>query len=259
MSLFQHNSEAVERYLDALRCNPHAVPPQELDPEIAETIRAIVMFYAESDGSSDAAPFAASEALTSAEQRVWDRVMFGMLAPPELEPSYLANEGAVEGSKIIAFPHHPVSALASVTPEPVFIGDDKPPTVSAGFAASEITAVSMPSLGAGYGKPKLRLSFIAAMFFAVFFFMGIMLQQDVLTSDYLRYTPSLGEEAIAPNAADETVQTSNSTVLSRYRPLESAWEGSPMAALDAEVGQVASLNIPISQEKRQRDIVGQMQ
>ncbi len=238
MSFFQHNDEDVERFIDALRCNPHAVPPKDLDAETAFVIRELVAHYTsqsafEDDCSPNGEELIADDGL---EQRVWDRVLFATLAPPDINPSYLQPRLEVEA--VDEMSNEPVLPVIPVVP-------CLPP-----LASSLLIVLPLPSTPVVYRRQKLDLSFVAAMLIAVFCFTGLLVQQDTLQSNQRRYgTPSKADMSVP--TLDTTWPESNPELFIRYQPTDTMWE---RLALDSETEEPAtnaqvSLMIPVSLNK----------
>lgn len=241
MSLFQHKSEDVERYLDALRCDPHAVPPQDLDPETAAIIRAVVQLHSLPDQEAE------TETLL-VEQRVWDRVMFGILAPPNLKPNYLSGEYA---PKIITFPQPEGDQHVDHDAADAFTSHRE-------LAGQPLSAE--PPLKILQRKERMRLSFVAAMLVAVFCLTGLLLEYDVLTNDYLRYTPSLKTQTTIPTLDSDTSAEQNPQFFSRIQRDSTTWESAPeLEPAEQEESETVALNIPISPKKQFPDLVGEQQ
>jgi hypothetical protein len=236
MPLFQHKGELVERYLDALRCNPHAVPPQELDPETAEMLRTFVALYLLPEQETVSNTFDPDQESAVVQQRVWDRVMFGILAPPNVQPNYLPGTWA---SKIIAMAEHKATASRKETL----------------FVEESLTA--MPALfrtSALYTQPRrrrMKSSLVAAILVAVFCMTGIVLRLDVLMGEHLRYTPSMKTQVTMPTLDNELVSDVNPNLYTRFQPSDLSRDVLVIdrAESDVEEGKEIAFNIPVSPSK----------
>lgn len=236
MSLFQHRSERVERYFDALHCDPHTVPPQDLDHDTAALIQAIVSIHA-SPGTqaADGTALIPNQESARSEQRVWDRVMFAILAPPELAPTYISEPTVTSGQETSNLPSREVRSAKVQSPDV--------PTI---FASISAYVPVMPARPVGYRRQKPDLSFVAAMLIAVFCFTGLLLRQDALSDDPLRRPPPLKTQMTSP-AFDTSAFDENPALLVRYQPSEIPWARLPIKSRvkEGEVRALSSLNRPI--------------
>jgi hypothetical protein len=242
MSLFSDKSEVVERYLDALRCNPHAIPPQELDPETANLIREVVALHLI---PNQKAAKSSCEEVDAVEQRVWDRVMFAILAPPELEPNFIPTDD--HGSKIIDFPTQHTLSHAETG-----FTDDGLAAKSPIFSLPSIYAPVLPRLNGFQRKQKTKLSFIATILLVVFCFTGLLSQYDELNDVELGGSATLKSYVTTPRLDSDTASDANPELLIRYQPSNVVWERLPRERTRDQVEEPdrSTLGIPIAPGKK---------
>ncbi len=239
MSLFQHNNEEVERFIEALRCNPHAVPPRHLDDETIRVIRQLVDHYsppfaAGNDCSSSDGEALSEESMAAAEQRVWDRVVFATFAPPDVHPSYLSR-----------------SAQPTFTLMEPDAGAEADHDAEAAYRAARAAVLPvLSSLPVVYHRQKPDLSFVAVMVLAVFFFTGLLLQQDTLQNDQRHYGSPSKAEMSAPEL-DAVWTGANPALFIRYQPVATLSERLPQyrAPEEDNVNTRTSPRIPISHNR----------